>query len=423
MVNVMSINNRSDYIKISAFMFLYFVVWTMSFSLYAIWLGQHATLTSAEIGAVFGVNGAFAVVLKPVYGYITDKLGMKKYLLYFVAVMSSLLMPFFSYVYHPLLVNNFYTGVVVGALYLSLAWYAGIGVSESYCDRFGRLKGFEFGRIRMWGSCGAAVTASFAGILFNVSPVINFTISSLMSLVMLALLISIRIPASDNLENAVVPKKKINLSDVRELLTQGEFWRFCFYVAGIVWIMHIAEQQFPRYFVSFFNGNKQGTSWYGYLSTVQAIVEFVSMMTVPWLVNRIGPYKTLIAAGLLIGSRLVISGFATSALMIAFIKPFYGLENAMLLIAVFKYIADNFDKRVNSTMYLIGYQCFIYVGTIFVSAPIGALYDKIGFSQSYFIMGGIIIVFSLVSTFILRNEKRKGGRKLTSATHPLQQGK
>ncbi|WP_310608137.1 oligosaccharide MFS transporter [Buttiauxella brennerae] len=415
--------NRSDYIKISAFMFLFFVVWTMSFSLYAIWLGQHATLTSAQIGAVFAVNGAFAVVLKPIYGYITDKLGMKKYLLYFVAVMSSLLMPFFTYVYHPLLLSHFYIGIAVGALYLSLAWYAGIGVSESYCDRFGRLKGFEFGRIRMWGSCGAAMTASFAGILFNISPVINFTISSIVSLVMLALLISIKIPASDNIENAVVSKKKISLPDVGDLLKQGNFWRFCFYVAGIVWVMHIAEQQFPRYFVSFFNGNKQGTSWYGYLSTVQAIVEFISMMTVPWLVNRIGPYKTLIAAGLLIGTRLVISGFATSAIMIAFIKPFYGLENAMLLIAVFKYIADNFDKRVNSTMYLIGYQCFIYVGTIFVSAPIGALYDKIGFSKAYFIMGAIIIFFSLVSTFVLKNEKKIECRKDISTGSTLQESK
>ncbi|HFQ6994630.1 TPA: oligosaccharide MFS transporter [Klebsiella pneumoniae] len=403
-------DNRSDYIKISAFMFLFFVVWTMSFSLYAIWLGHHATLTSAEIGTVFAVNGAFAVVLKPVYGYITDKLGMKKYLLYFVAIMSSLLMPFFTYVYQPLLENNFAFGVAVGALYLSLAWYAGIGVSESYCDRFGRLKGFEFGRIRMWGSCGAAVTASFAGILFNISPVINFSISSIMSLVMLALLISIKIPESDNLENAVVPKKKISLPDVSDLLKQGDFWRFCFYVAGIVWVMHIAEQQFPRYFVSFFNGNKQGTSWYGYLSTVQAIVEFTSMMTVPWVVNRIGPYKTLIAAGFLIGARLVISGFATSPIMIAFIKPLYGLENALLLIAVFKYIANNFDNRVNSTMYLIGYQCFIYVGTIFISTPVGALYDKIGFSKAYFIMGAIIIFFSFISMFVLRNEKRQGSK-------------
>jgi OHS family lactose permease-like MFS transporter len=412
----MNTTHRIDYIKISAFIFLYFVIWTMSFSLYSIWLGQHADLTSAEIGAVFAVNGAFAVVMKPVYGFITDKLGMKKYLLYFVAIMSSLLMPFFVYVYHPLLSSHFSLGVVAGALYLSLAWYAGIAASESYCDRFGRLKGFEFGRIRMWGSCGAAVTASFAGILFNISPTINFTISSITSLIMLALLVSIKIPASDNQENAVVPEKKISLPDVRRLLKDGKFWRFCFYVAGIVWIMHIAEQQFPRYFISFFHGDNSGTSWYGYLSTVQAIVEFISMLTMPWVVNKLGARKALIFAGLIIGLRLVVSGFATGPLMIAFIKPLYGLENALLLIAVFKYIANHFDKKVNATMYLIGYQCTMYVGTIFVSAPVGYLYDHIGFGNTYFIMGGIVILFALLSIFVLSdNDERLA---LASTTKP-----
>jgi OHS family lactose permease-like MFS transporter len=412
----MNTTHRIDYIKISAFIFLYFVIWTMSFSLYSIWLGQHADLTSAEIGAVFAVNGAFAVVMKPVYGFITDKLGMKKYLLYFVAIMSSLLMPFFVYVYHPLLSRHFSLGVVAGALYLSLAWYAGIAASESYCDRFGRLKGFEFGRIRMWGSCGAAVTASFAGILFNISPAINFTISSITSLIMLALLVSIKIPASDNQENAVVPEKKISLPDVRRLLKDGKFWRFCFYVAGIVWIMHIAEQQFPRYFISFFHGDNSGTSWYGYLSTVQAIVEFISMLTMPWVVNKLGARKALIFAGLVIGLRLVVSGFATGPLMIAFIKPLYGLENALLLIAVFKYIANHFDKKVNATMYLIGYQCTMYVGTIFVSAPVGYLYDHIGFGNTYFIMGGIVILFALLSIFVLSdNDERLA---LASNTKP-----
>ncbi len=89
------------------------------------------------------------------------------------------------------------------------------------------------------------MTASFAGVLFNISPVINFTISSIVSLIMLAVLISIKIPEADNAENAVVPAKKINMADVRQLIKQGKFWRFCFYVAGIVWFMHIAEQQFP----------------------------------------------------------------------------------------------------------------------------------------------------------------------------------
>ena len=80
-------NNKVEYYKISAFIFLYFFTWSASIGLLAIWLGQKANLSGAVIGTVFAVNGVFSVILKPIYGYILDKIGMSKYLLYFVVLM------------------------------------------------------------------------------------------------------------------------------------------------------------------------------------------------------------------------------------------------------------------------------------------------------------------------------------------------
>lgn len=58
------------------------------------WLSQKVGLDSITIGSVFAINGVFAVVLKPVYGYIMDKIGMSKWLLYFVCAISALMAPF-----------------------------------------------------------------------------------------------------------------------------------------------------------------------------------------------------------------------------------------------------------------------------------------------------------------------------------------
>ncbi len=44
--------------------------------------------------------------------------------------------PFFALVYQPLLQNHATLGIIIGALYLSLGWYAGVAASESYADRF-----------------------------------------------------------------------------------------------------------------------------------------------------------------------------------------------------------------------------------------------------------------------------------------------
>ncbi|MFU0888339.1 oligosaccharide MFS transporter [Kluyvera sichuanensis] len=406
-----SSTNRLEYYKISSFIFLYFFTWSASIGLFAIWLGQKAELSGAVIGTVFAVNGIFSVILKPIYGYILDKIGMSKYLLYFVVVMSALMAPFFIYVYQPLLLSYTTVGIIVGAIYLSFAWYAGVAACESYADRYSRLNSMEFGQIRMWGSLGWAVASSFSGLLFNISPAYNFILGSVASLVMLAVLISLKVDTATSNASAVISKDKIVLKDVFDLLKSGKFWAFCLYVAGVAWMMFVAEQQFSRYFVTFFSDVHEGNTLFGLLGTVQSGTEFVMYIFMPMFVNYIGAKRGLIIVGVLVGARLVISGLCESHLLISVIKPLYGLEICLLLVSVFKYIAEHFDKRVNATMYLLGYQAMLYIGNVVVSSPAGLLYDRIGFEKTYIIMGGIALFFTLISAFTLSACKRQNHRQ------------
>lgn len=404
--------NRLEYYKISSFIFLYFFTWSASIGLFAIWLGQKAELSGAVIGTVFAVNGIFSVILKPIYGYILDKIGMSKYLLYFVVVMSALMAPFFIYVYQPLLLSYTTLGIIVGAIYLSFAWYAGVAACESYADRYSRLNSMEFGQIRMWGSLGWAVASSFSGLLFNISPAYNFILGSVASLVMLAVLISLKVDTESSNASAVISKDKIVLKDVYDLLKSSKFWAFCLYVAGVAWMMFVAEQQFSRYFVTFFSDVHEGNTIFGLLGTVQSGTEFVMYIFMPMFVNYIGAKRGLLIVGALVGARLVISGLCDSHLLISVIKPLYGLEICLLLVSVFKYIAEHFDKRVNATMYLLGYQAMLYIGNVVVSSPAGLLYDRIGFEKTYMIMGGIALLFTLISAFTLSACKRQNHRQL-----------
>jgi len=396
-----STTNRSGYYKISSFIFLYFFTWSASIGLLAIWLGQKANLSGTVIGTVFAVNGIFSVILKPIYGYILDKIGMSKYLLYFVVAMSALMAPFFIYVYQPLLMSNTMLGIIVGAIYLSFAWYAGVAACESYTDRYSRLNGMEFGQIRMWGSLGWAVASSFSGLLFNLSPAYNFMLGSVASIVMLVVLFSLKVDTRTAHASEVLTKEKIAPADVYALLKSRKFWAFCLYVAGVAWMMFIAEQQFSRYFVTFFDDVHQGNAIFGYLGTVQSGMEFIMYMVIPLFVNYVGAKKGLLIVGLLVGARLIISGVCDSHLLISVLKPLYGLEICLLLVSVFKYIAEHFDKRVNATMYLLGYQAMLYVGNVVVSSPAGLMYDRIGFEQTYIIMGSIALFFTFVSAFTL----------------------
>lgn len=393
--------NRSEYYKISAFIFMYFFTWSASIGLLAIWLGQKTQLSGAVIGTVFAVNGVFSVILKPIYGYILDKIGMSKYLLYFVVVMSAFMAPFFIYIYQPLLISNTTLGIIVGAIYLSFAWYAGVAACESYTDRYSRLNNMEFGQIRMWGSLGWAVASSFSGILFNLSPYYNFILGSVTSVLMLFVLLSLKVNTASANAGDVISKEKIVPADVYALIKGRKFWAFCLYIGGVAWMMFIAEQQFSRYFVTFFDDVHQGNAIFGYLGTVQSGMEFIMYMIIPAFVNYVGAKKGLLIVGMVVGARLIISGVCDSHLLISVLKPLYGLEICLLLVSVFKYIAEHFDKRVNATMYLLGYQAMLYVGNVVISAPAGQLYDKIGFENTYIIMGCIALVFTAISSITL----------------------
>lgn len=396
-----AINTRTEYYKISSFIFLYFFTWSASIGLLAIWLGQKANLSGTVIGTVFAVNGIFSVILKPIYGYILDKIGMSKYLLYFVVLMSALMAPFFIYVYQPLLLSNTMLGIIVGAIYLSFAWYAGVAACESYSDRYSRLNSMEFGQIRMWGSLGWAVASSFSGLLFNISPSWNFIMGSVASVVMFIVLLSLKVNVNAANASDVLTKEKIVPADVYALLRNRKFWAFCLYVAGVAWMMFIAEQQFSRYFVTFFDDVHQGNAVFGYLGTVQSGMEFIMYMVIPLVVNYIGAKHGLLIVGLVVGARLIISGLCDSHLLISVLKPLYGLEICLLLVSVFKYIAEHFDKRVNATMYLLGYQAMLYVGNVVVSSPAGLLYDRIGFENTYIIMGATALTFTVISAWTL----------------------
>nr|WP_275944647.1 MFS transporter [Klebsiella oxytoca] len=67
-------------------------------------------------------------------------------------------------------------------------------------------------------------------------------------------------------------------------------------------------------------------------------------------------------------------------------------------------IAANFDNKLSSTVYLL--VLFVAsIATAVYSPLAGYLYDTIGFAQTYYILGGVAGVFTLISVFTLRDNR------------------
>ncbi|OAB47144.1 MFS transporter [Paenibacillus antarcticus] len=389
------------YWKLSAYFFFFFFTWSASYSLFSIWLGTELNLNGATVGAIFSINAIFALCMQPLYGYISDKIGLKKNILFFISLLLVLVGPFYIYVYGPLLQYNWVLGAIVGGLYLGVAFLAGIGAIESYIEKVSRKYNFEYGKSRMWGSLGWAAATFFAGQIFNVNPNINFWVASASAVILVGIIVSIKIEMSDtDVERA----KSVNLKSVGELFLLKDFWFFMLYVLGVTCVYSVYDQQFPIYFSSMFETAAQGNQVYGYLNSLQVFLEAGMMFCAPFIVNKLGAKKSLILAGSLMAFRIIGSGMVDGSIGISSMKMIHALELPIMLIAVFKYLASNFDTRLSSILYLVGFQFATQVGASILSPIAGGLYDSAGFRNTYLIMGAFVLFFTILSIFTLKKD-------------------
>lgn len=391
------------YWQLSAYFFFFFFTWSSSYSLFSIWLGQEINLNGAETGIIFSVNAIFALCMQPIYGYISDKIGLKKNILFFISLLLVLVGPFYIFVYGPLLQFNVLLGAIVGGLYLGTAFLAGIGAIESYIEKIGRKYQFEYGKSRMWGSLGWAAATFFAGQLFNINPNINFWVASVSAVILVTIIISVKVEMTHHeMERA----DSVTFKDVGQLFLLRDFWFFMLYVVGVTCVYSVYDQQFPIYYSSLFVTEALGNQVFGYLNSFQVFLEAGMMFLAPFIVNKLGAKKSLLLAGFLMAFRIIGSGVVIGPVGISSMKLIHAVELPIMLIAIFKYLAANFDTRLSSILYLVGFQFASQVGASILSPLAGRLYDSIGFRQSYIFMGVLVLVFSVISIFTLLNNKK-----------------
>ncbi|GAC08875.1 raffinose permease [Paraglaciecola chathamensis S18K6] len=371
--------------------------------MFPLWLNQALALTGKETGVVFATNALAALIIMPVYGILQDRLGTGKQLLFMLGLLMAGVGPFFILIYQPLLTSFFIVGAIVGALYSALTFGAAVGTLEAYIERLGRQHDVEFGKARLWGSLGWACATFVAGVIFNINPKLNFVLASATGVGFILCLFWL--PASTKTPRT--KKKKVGVSDVLSLFSQSRFWRLSLYVMGVSCLYQIYDQQFPIYFSSLFPTPEEGNRFYGYLNSLQVFIEAGMMFIAPFIVNKIGPKNGLLLSGAIMALRMLASGVVADPVSISLVKLLHALELPILLVAIFKYIAVNFDTRLSATIYLIGFHVFTQVVTTLLSSVVGELYDDLGFADTYLLLGTVVTVNLIFSFWILENNKPK----------------
>lgn len=407
----MKVHHSRSYPLLSALLFFFFVSWSASGSLLSIWLHQEIRLKAGDTGIIYSVLSISALFAQICYGFIQDKLGLRKHLLWYLTVMLILSGPAFL-LFEYLLKVNILLGSVFGGIFIGLTFNGGIGVLESFTERVARQSQFEFGKARMWGSLGWAVATFFAGLLFNIDPKLNFAVASCSGLMFMVLLARLRVSSAAHAMQEAVAGGKVTLQDALRLLTLPRFWAMVFFVVGTC-IYSVYDQQFPVYFSSQFASFQEGNEMYGYLNSFQVLLEAGGMFCAPWLVNRVGAKNGLIFAGMVMAMRMIASGLVEGPLLISIAKLLHAVELPVLLVAIFKYNSLNFDKRLSSTLYLVGFACTSSVIATVLSPLAGYSYERYGFAESYLFMGMLVFCITFISMFLLRNSDASANSQIS----------
>lgn len=400
------LKNR-NYWVFSAYFFTYFFIMATCYPFLGIWLGDINGLTGEERGIVFASMSFFALCFQPIFGYVTDKLGIKKHMLWAVAIVLVFYAPFFIYVFAPLLKTNIWLGAISGGIYMGFVFSGGAGASEAYVERVSRQSSFEYGRARMFGMFGWGICASLAGLLYSQNPDSVFWLGSAASLILLALVWLAK--PEQNTHSVVLAKlggnkNPVSFKQAVRLLQLPRFWALLGYVIGVACTYDIFDQQFGNFFNTFFDSKEQGIQMFGYVTTLGEFLNAAIMFFVPVLINRIGAKNALLIAGFIMTIRIVGSSFATEAWHVVVLKTLHMFEVPFYLVGLFKYIANVFEVHFSATIYMVACQFIKQIGNMIASPIVGNLYDQYGFQNTYFILGCIALGFTILSIFTLTSK-------------------
>lgn len=416
----MNVFRNVKYWYSSGFLFLFFITWSVWWSFYSIWLNQNLGLTGSQTGTIFSINSFASLTFMFLYGIIQDKIGTKKYILWFQSVLLMGTGPFLIYVYEPLLQTNFLMGAVLGGIFFGAGFIGGVAFLESYTEKISRKYHFEFGKTRMWGSIGYAAATLSAGILLSINPHLNFWAASVAGVGFFLLTWTFKV---DEPEEDIEKASSLSVKDILSVLKLKKFWLLLVYLFGTACIYTVYDVQlFPVYFTEQFTDVATGQQVYGYLNSFQVFIESAMLFAAPFIVNKIGAKQALILAGFVMGSRIIGSGLADGPVSISLVKLLHAFELPIMLIAVFKYIALNFDARMSATIYLIGFKVSGEVGVIVFSNLIGRLLDATSFETTYFVLGTIVYGFTILSIFLLSKHRKKEENRSYRTTYQEAEG-
>lgn len=408
------------YVSNSINILLFFAGWGIWWSFFQIWLTTKEGFSGAQVGEIYSFNSAFSLIMNLVYSNIQDRLGIRRNLLIFCAVLQVFLGPFFTFLFVPMLRAHFLMGAIVGSCYLTLAYLSASPMFEALTERVSRRFNYQYGSARGWGSFGYATSALIAGFLFTIDPALLFWMGSGIAIILLIFLL-VWDPVRNEkdvakFENSMVKDRensKPSSKDFLNIFKIRSLWEIAIFLVFSGTFYTIFDQQmFPQFFTQFFKTQAIGDHMYGTLNSIEVFLEAIMMGLVPLLMKKIGVRRTILVGVTFMFIRIGGCGLITNPVGVSIIKLLHAPETAIFCVVMFRYYTLHYDPRVSATINIVTGIAGAF-GQILLSTPLGMLRDHIGYQPTFLVIAGIVFCAGLYGYFIIRKDDQEvNGEKL-----------
>ena len=324
-----------------------------------VWLTAHG-VTAAEIGVLLSVAAWIRAFAPPLIAQIADRTGRPKRLI--VVLLAATICSYALFA----LVDGFWPLLAVSAL-AALAFGAILPLSENLAMRASHEHGFDYGRVRLWGSLTFIVGATFGGRLL-VGREADFVLTMMLAALGLALLASLALPRS------TTAKSKSARPPIADLLSRPVFIVFLL-AAGLTQASHAAYYGFAtlHWRAAGISNDVIGALW------AEGVIAEVALFAYSGAIARkLGPTRLLalgVVAGLIRWSAL---GLTTELWALVAVQGLHALTFAATHLAAMHFLLRAVPASYSSTAQ--GLYSGLGTGALMGLAMIvsGALYGAFG---------------------------------------------
>lgn len=336
--------------------------------------------SGTQIGFIAGCGPVVGILARPLWGYITDLLNMKRQVLTFLSAAVGLTV--WLYVF-----SDSFVALLTASISVAFFQSAISPIADSMALEILQGRTHYWGSLRLWGSFAYAVVSWATGVvLAQTGYEAIFPIYS--GMMIAAIFGTLLLPTRQNAHRAHVGFG----ADIGRILRTPGFVRFM--IAAMCWQ---AANQSGVVFLSIYLGQLHAPMWsVGIAWSLLALAEGVALRFTSVVIHRFGLQNMLLISGIGQVLRLFGLSFSYGAPVILLVQALFGVSSALYMSGTVLYVNEVFPLQWRATGQSILSTVAAGVGAMAGAAVFGKVLDATDMHVMYLSASAVALVGTLL---------------------------